>query len=223
MPRIHFSSEEERLQYNRERARKYREKYPNKEKERQDKWRANNPDKVKQYKINRDTSKTKKTSSEWAKNNPEKRKVIYSNWQKRNRDKINEYNKKWRENNRDSFLDNRRNKEKIKRINNPIYKLSQDIRTLTNGAFKRVNCTFKKSLKTEKILGCSIEFLINYLTKECGKNLQPSDFHRYGYHIDHIIPISLAKTEADVIKLSHYTNLQPLWWKDNLSKSNKIK
>jgi hypothetical protein len=41
-------------------------------------------------------------------------------------------------------------------------------------------------------------------------------------HIDHIIPISTAKTEQDVIKLNHYTNLQWLIDKDNLKKSNRL-
>jgi hypothetical protein len=32
----------------------------------------------------------------------------------------------------------------------------------------------------------------------------------YGWDIDHIIPISFAKTEEDVLRLNHYSNLQPL-------------
>ena len=44
----------------------------------------------------------------------------------------------------------------------------------------------------------------------------------YGWHIDHIVPLSNAKTEDDFYKLCHYTNLQPLWSLDNLKKSNKI-
>ncbi len=44
----------------------------------------------------------------------------------------------------------------------------------------------------------------------------------YGWHIDHIVPLSSAKTEEDVYKLCHYTNLQPLWSKDNMSKGSKL-
>jgi hypothetical protein len=42
------------------------------------------------------------------------------------------------------------------------------------------------------------------------------------WHIDHIIPISLAKTEEEVYKLNHYANLRPMWCSDNIRKSNKI-
>jgi 5-methylcytosine-specific restriction endonuclease McrA len=40
------------------------------------------------------------------------------------------------------------------------------------------------------------------------------------WQLDHIIPISNAKSIEDVIKLNHYTNLRPLCSKLNLEKSN---
>jgi len=43
-----------------------------------------------------------------------------------------------------------------------------------------------------------------------------------GWHIDHIIPLISAKTEEEIYKLCHFTNLQPLWWYENLEKRNKI-
>jgi hypothetical protein len=42
------------------------------------------------------------------------------------------------------------------------------------------------------------------------------------WHIDHIIPISSAKTLEEVKKLSHYSNLRPMWGSDNIRKSNKM-
>jgi len=35
-------------------------------------------------------------------------------------------------------------------------------------------------------------------------------------------PLSSAKTEEELYKLCHYTNLHPLWVEENLKKSNKI-
>jgi hypothetical protein len=72
-------------------------------------------------------------------------------------------------------------------------------------------------------LGCSSwDELKNYLEKQftCGMNWE----NMGEWHIDHIIPCSsfdLTNIEQQM-KCFHYSNLQPLWAKDNLSKSNKI-
>ena len=54
-------------------------------------------------------------------------------------------------------------------------------------------------------------------TKKMNWNLMGSEIH-----IDHKIPLASAKTEEELIKLFHYTNLQPLWKKDNFKKHSKI-
>lgn len=42
------------------------------------------------------------------------------------------------------------------------------------------------------------------------------------WHIDHIIPLSSAKTEIEMCVLFNFNNLQPLWASDNFKKSDKI-
>lgn len=52
---------------------------------------------------------------------------------------------------------------------------------------------------------------LDYTCKEC-----VSEFNKkYSWDIDHIVPLSTATTEEDLIRLNHYTNLQPLCSKVN--------
>jgi hypothetical protein len=77
-----------------------------------------------------------------------------------------------------------------------------------------------KRNKTFNIVGCSPQFLKEHLENQF---IDGMDWDNRGeWHIDHIIPLSSAKTEDELYKLCHYTNLQPLWAEDNLKKSNKI-
>jgi len=42
------------------------------------------------------------------------------------------------------------------------------------------------------------------------------------WEIDHIVPVSMGKNREEIILLSHHSNLQPLWRKENAEKFNKL-
>jgi hypothetical protein len=136
-------------------------------------------------------------------------------YQSNNKEKIKEYNKKYQVNNR-----NVKNKyQKHRKLNNPLFKLMSNIRTVIYKVIKKQGYT-KKS-KTNEILGCSYEELKKHLENKFTDGM---NWTNYGeWHIDHIYPVSRAIDEDHLIKLNHYTNLQPLWAIDNRIKSNKIK
>lgn len=84
-----------------------------------------------------------------------------------------------------------------------------------------VSGNFKKC-SAVKDLGCSIEFLKEYLKSKFQEGM---NWDNYGkWHIDHIYPLSRVDfNDIEQVKMAiHYTNLQPLWAIDNIKKSNII-
>jgi hypothetical protein len=71
-------------------------------------------------------------------------------------------------------------------------------------------------------LGCSVDFLKSHLESLFQEGMSWENWSMCGWHIDHIIPLSSFNLEnrEELLKACHYTNLQPLWAKDNLRKSN---
>ena len=80
----------------------------------------------------------------------------------------------------------------------------------------------KKNKNTDELLGCSREEFKNHIESLFTEGMNWNNHGIYGWHLDHKIPLSSAKTENEAHSLCHYTNLQPLWWYENLSKGNKI-
>jgi hypothetical protein len=98
----------------------------------------------------------------------------------------------------------------------PIFKIQKVLRLLVYRAFKSEH----KNKRTMEIIGCSPEEFWQHLEKQFSEGMTRENHGKW--HIDHIIPLSSAKTKEESEKLSHYTNLQPLWAKDNLSKGDRI-
>jgi hypothetical protein len=116
------------------------------------------------------------------------------------------------------------NKSKVinkiqKRLNeDKMFKLKCNIRNLIRMSFK--NLGYNKKSKTFQILGCTSMEFYNHIESQFVDGMNWDN--RKLWHIDHIIPVSSVKTEEELIKLNHYTNLRPLWAIDNIRKSNRI-
>ena len=153
-------------------------------------------------------------------------------YQRRKKDRISRYQKRYRISNKKNKTeyDKRYRKEpknakrissylKNKRNTDPFYRFTVNLRGMVKRSFQRKG--WKKSSKTQQILGCTFEELKAHLESTAVKNYGSFD-PAIPYEIDHIIPMSMARNEVEVEKLNHYTNLQYLTKLDNLRKSKKI-
>ena len=77
-----------------------------------------------------------------------------------------------------------------------------------------------KNAKTIQAMGCDFNELKAHLEKQFlpGMSWENRDM----WHIDHIVPLATAQTEQEVLALFHFTNMRPMWAKENISKSKKI-
>lgn len=162
---------------------------------------------------NKNKEQIKLTVSTYRKNNSEKIKELKEKIYKRDKEKILLSNKIYRENNREK----RNEYIKNRRLTDPIFKLKH----LVNSRMRvfMISHNITKKNKTFDIVGCSPEFLKEHLESQFidGMNWD----NRSEWYIDHIIPLSSGKTEDEIIRLCHYTNLQPLWAIDNMKKGGK--
>ena len=98
-----------------------------------------------------------------------------------------------------------------------LYRLSSNIRSRTSNAFRKTR--WNKDSSNESILGCSFKEACGYLENQFTNDMSWSNKNKW--HVDHIIPLSSAVNKEELMTLCNYQNLQPLWAKDNLEKSDK--
>ena len=151
------------------------------------------------------TKKIYKDSKEYYKKNKESFKINHNNYIQRNRKKWNKYIS--------NYINNR-----LK--TNPDFKLRANLR-------KRLSRALKGKIKadtTMNLVGCSRKYLINYIESQFDDEMSWSAYLESSIHIDHIIPCSSfdLTNEEEQRRCFHYSNLQPLWARDNKSKGNRI-
>lgn len=186
-------------------------------------YREYNKDKVrlqkKAYRVN-NKSKIKIQNKAYKETNKDKIKLQKKAYAKANRDKIKVQRKAYYEANKDKIRVQQNNYSKNRLKTDIQYKLSHNLRS-------RLCCAIDNNQKTGsaiKDLGCTIDELKTYLESKFLPGMTWENWTIDGWHIDHIKPLASfdLTNKQQFLEACHYTNLQPMWAKDNLIKSDKI-
>jgi hypothetical protein len=167
------------------------------------------------------------------KNEREKRLVMSKRYYENNQEKVKEYQKKHYELNKEKYIkkareweiNNREKKNKMTNERNKIrkqedilFRLKTKLKTDIYISLKRR----KKSKTLEQIIGLCLDDYKKYIENQFEDWMTWENWGLYTWHIDHIIPLSSAKTEEEVYLLWHYSNLRPLSASENLKKGKKF-
>jgi len=147
----------------------------------------------------------------------------------KNKEEILKYNSRWRKKNWENVYKQRKESGYCKRAkkkwyhnkgkHNTNWVISERLRRRV----RRVLDGNRKSNFTLELLGCSLDFLKNYLESKFYANMSWDNYGSY-WHIDHIRPCASfnLQNEEDQKICFHYSNLQPLTAKENLQKGTKF-
>ncbi|MFA5031209.1 MAG: hypothetical protein WC495_06515 [Patescibacteria group bacterium] len=177
----------------------------------------------------------------------EERKIAYKEYQRKyqrkyrkiHKKKLIEYYKEYRKNHK--FILTLKQKQQIKkwqkehkieiktwRRNYTNIKLKTDINfKMAHYLRNRLRISLHQNQKSGSAvedLGCSISDLKVYLESKFQDGMNWNNWGINGWHIDHIRPLSSfdLTNRDEFLKACHYTNLQPMWAKENWDKGTSL-
>jgi len=169
--------------------------------------------------------KIKANIDAWRLNNKERHQETCRKWRIDHKEHKNTTDTTWREANKDRWQNSQREYIRNKLKTDPCFKIAHALRHRLNEALK----TSQKVGSAVRDLGCTIEELKQRLESMFYPNLETGEIMTWenhtikGWHIDHIKPLDSfdLSNKEQLLKACHYTNLQPLWWHDNIRKGAK--
>jgi len=165
---------------------------PEKEREKKRRW----------YLANRETVIAAAEKAGWAKKNPSRVKEIKRRCRKKHRSEIREYDRTWR----------------AKARTNPLFRLQANLRSKISRCIRD-----EGRPSTLELLGCSPEYFRCWLEIDFRDGMTWENYGKV-WHVDHIVPCSLFDLSNPEQQRAcfHYTNLQPLFATENLSKGGAV-
>lgn len=165
--------------------------------------------------------------------NPEHSKAVERKSHAKHRDKRNseslkwvhehpEYRKQYYQDHKDEYLLRSRRYNSERMANDPAYKIKKNLRVRLAHAVSDAKAG--KASDTMTLLGCSLKHFMWYLERNFKPGMTFDNYGVKGWHIDHKKPIDFFDlTDPEQQRYCfHFSNLQPLWAKENLTKSNKF-
>lgn len=101
-----------------------------------------------------------------------------------------------------------------------LIKNKDSMTNLIRKAFLREG--YKKKSITRTLLKCNWDTLKIHIEEQFDDEMNWDNRGRYGWHVDHIIPLYHGKTKLELMRLNHYLNLKPMWYTDNLVKNRNV-
>lgn len=125
----------------------------------------------------------------------------------------------WRRKNPDRVYNQNKEYLKKRRQSDIAFRIRCNLRSRLAMALKST----VKSGSAIKDLGCTIPELKQYLESRFVEGMTWENWSRSGWHIDHIMPLTAfdLSNRQEILRACHFTNLQPLWSKDNQRKGGK--
>jgi hypothetical protein len=183
-------------------------------------WKAKNKDRIREWGIayrEKNKEQIRARKKEYREKNKERINAIGAMYrEKMDKEAVREYKKRYREANRD--LINKKGYDYYK--SNIQRRLSVTLRN----RLRELVLPERRNHKYYELVGCTIAEVKHHIESKFWPGMSWDNHGVNGWHIDHIIPCAafdLTK-EDEQRKCFHYTNLQPLWAKDNISKKDKI-
>lgn len=136
----------------------------------------------------------------------------------RNSERIKKNTNEYYYENKDKIRITKRKYQKMKMETDKFYVLKRRLRNRLWYALE--NKGWKKECSFSSYIGCDPETLVKHIESQFTDGMTWENKGKW--HVDHIKCLDSAKTEEELLKLCHYTNLQPLWGRDNIAKGTKL-
>jgi len=108
-------------------------------------------------------------------------------------------------------------KQRARRKQDPLAVMQARLSRLHRHALAQVNAI--KASPTFEQLGYTVGAFVQHIERQFMPGMGWHNMH--AWQIDHIVPVSGAKDESDVVALNQLPNLRPMWAPENNAKNNK--